>query len=266
MRPELETPHARLERVDVDKLVQMARLVAAVPAVGDAMTPLQYGVAVPSGMEMLVLANRSHAKWHPRSVAGLTDCDGAFPHSKRKKVGEGLVEYGLDSMYGYFAAGHSGSVPVYVDGEPGAVLEMDDGIFQGKVLAFKAILQLSCSCGFQGNVHSFGFRRSSMISRGRAAFPMPDVYSRGSWFTARSMGTSPKFPSENLCWVQKPSILPSLIADAVSIDGVLLFVLKILLGPLVSGAGSLESGFGSHQERQICNGHNSIQSGERDEM
>ena len=39
-------------------------------------------------------------------------------------------------MYGYFAAGHSGSVvPVFVDGEPGAVLDMDDGLFQGKVLA-----------------------------------------------------------------------------------------------------------------------------------
>ena len=120
---------------EFDKLVQTAQLVATTPAIGDAMKPLQYGVAVPSGMEMLVLANRSHAKWQPRSVTGLTDCSGAFPRSKRKKVGEGLVEYGLGSLYGYFAAGHSGSVPVFVDGEPGAVLEMDDGLFQGKVLA-----------------------------------------------------------------------------------------------------------------------------------
>lgn len=35
---------------EFDKLAQTAQLVAATPAIGDAMKPLQYGVAVPSGM------------------------------------------------------------------------------------------------------------------------------------------------------------------------------------------------------------------------
>lgn len=118
-----------------DKLIHTAQSIATATSVGDAMKPIQYGVAVPSGMEMLVHANRSHAKWQPHGVTGITDCDGAFPRSKRKTVGEGLVDIGLECLYSYFAAGHSGLVPVYVDGELDAVLQMDEGLFQGKVLA-----------------------------------------------------------------------------------------------------------------------------------
>ena len=119
----------------LDKLVQKSQQLAANPALARTFQPLQYGVAVPSGMDMLVWAQRAHALWQPRGVTVLEDAGGAFPSASRRRVAEAIVRYGHTSLFGYYAAGHSGSQPVYVDGVEGPVLMASSGLFQGKVLA-----------------------------------------------------------------------------------------------------------------------------------
>ena len=79
--------------------------------------PHQYSLAMPNGVDMLVKVAMCHLHWKPRQCRFQGDASNAYGSMSRPKMALGLLDAEAECLVGYYAAGHTGEQPLYIDGE-----------------------------------------------------------------------------------------------------------------------------------------------------